>query len=54
VQPTVLAAVGYGEYQPVADNNSESGKEQNRRIEVVLMPNLDELPDLSALETETQ
>jgi chemotaxis protein MotB len=53
VDPTKLAAVGYGEYQPVADNSSESGREQNRRIEIVLMPNLDELPDLSALESET-
>jgi chemotaxis protein MotB len=53
VSPGKLAAVGYGEFQPVADNNSDSGREQNRRIEIVLMPNLDELPDLSALESET-
>jgi chemotaxis protein MotB len=53
VSPNVLAAVGYGEFQPVADNSSDSGREQNRRIEIVLMPNLDELPDLSALESET-
>jgi chemotaxis protein MotB len=53
VSPTVLAAVGYGEYQPVGDNATDSGREQNRRIEIVLMPNLDELPDLSALESET-
>jgi chemotaxis protein MotB len=52
VDPTRLAAVGYGEYQPVAENTTEYGKEQNRRIEIVLMPNLDELPDLSALESE--
>lgn len=54
VRPSVLGAVGYGEHQPVGDNNTEAGREQNRRIEVVLMPNLDELPDLSALEAETQ
>ena len=53
MNPGVLAAVGYGEYQPVADNAADSGREQNRRIEIVLMPNLDELPDLSALESET-
>ncbi|MBI5489654.1 MAG: OmpA family protein [Deltaproteobacteria bacterium] len=53
MNPGILAAVGYGEFQPVGDNNSEAGREQNRRIEIVLMPNLDELPDLSALESET-
>ncbi|MBI5498962.1 MAG: OmpA family protein [Deltaproteobacteria bacterium] len=53
MNPGVLAAVGYGEFQPVGDNVSETGREQNRRIEIVLMPNLDELPDLSALESET-
>jgi len=54
VNPGKLAAVGYGEFQPVAENNTDTGREQNRRIEIVLMPNLDELPDLSALEAETQ
>jgi len=52
VTPTRLGAAGYGEYQPVADNNTDSGREQNRRIEIVLMPNMDELPDLSALDSE--
>ena len=33
-----LVAAGYGEFQPVGDNNSEQGREQNRRIEIVVLP----------------
>jgi chemotaxis protein MotB len=49
VDPKRLSASGYAEYQPAASNDSEVGRQQNRRIEIVLMPNLDELPDLSGL-----
>jgi chemotaxis protein MotB len=44
-----LSAAGYADTQPVASNVDPEGRKQNRRIEIVLMPNLDELPDLSAL-----
>jgi chemotaxis protein MotB len=49
VDPNRLSASGYAEFQPAAPNETEAGKQQNRRIEIVLMPNLDELPDLSGL-----
>ena len=45
-----LSAAGYADTQPVASNETAAGRAQNRRIEIVLLPNLDELPDLSALE----
>jgi chemotaxis protein MotB len=46
-----LSAAGYADTQPVASNDSPEGRAQNRRIEIALVPNLDELPDLSSLAT---
>jgi chemotaxis protein MotB len=41
-----LSAAGYAEWQPVASNAKESGRTENRRIEIVLLPNLSELAAL--------
>jgi chemotaxis protein MotB len=43
VKPEVLSAAGYGEFDPVMPNETAEGKAKNRRIEVVLQPNLDEM-----------
>lgn len=36
VSPERLAAVGYGEFQPVASNETEAGRAQNRRVAVMV------------------
>jgi chemotaxis protein MotB len=38
VDPTFLSAEGYGEFQPVAPNDTDESKAKNRRIEIVLIP----------------
>jgi chemotaxis protein MotB len=38
VDPTVLSAAGYGQYQPIAPNDSPENRSLNRRIEIVLAP----------------
>lgn len=40
---TMLTAAGRGEYMPIAPNNTAEGKAKNRRIEIILTPNLDKL-----------
>ena len=42
-----LAAAGYGEFDPIAPNDKEETREQNRRIEIILVPNLEELPSMT-------
>jgi chemotaxis protein MotB len=41
VSPGRLAAVGYGEFQPVADNTTAEGRGRNRRVVLVISRNLD-------------
>jgi len=36
-EPEQLSAAGYGEYHPVADNDSEEGRRKNRRVDIVLL-----------------
>jgi chemotaxis protein MotB len=38
LDPKLLSATGYAEYQPVASNDTDEGKRKNRRIEIVLLP----------------
>jgi chemotaxis protein MotB len=46
--PKNLAASGYGEFDPVAPNDNDEGKQLNRRIEIILVPDLSELPTLTS------
>jgi outer membrane protein OmpA-like peptidoglycan-associated protein len=36
-----ISAVGYGETQPIASNDTPQGRERNRRIDVIIEPQLD-------------
>lgn len=37
IAPERLASMGYGEYQPIADNASVAGRSANRRVELVIL-----------------
>jgi len=36
-QPEKISAVGYGEYRTIADNEDETGRRKNRRVDIVLL-----------------
>jgi len=40
IEPERLAAIGYGEYKPVTDNDTEQGRARNRRVVVVVLASL--------------
>ena len=46
VSPSRLTAAGRGEYNPIADNSSEVGRQRNRRTEIIITPKLDQFLDL--------
>lgn len=39
VNPARMRTLGYGESQPIADNNSDAGRQMNRRVTVTITPN---------------
>jgi chemotaxis protein MotB len=47
LRPEQLVAAGYSEYDPVARNTSEKGRQKNRRIEIILEPRLVALPGMA-------
>jgi chemotaxis protein MotB len=38
IDPTILSAAAFGEYQPVAENDTPEGRAKNRRIAIILLP----------------
>ncbi len=46
VDPKRLTAAGRGEYNPIASNNTEKGKQRNRRTQIIITPKLDQFMDL--------
>ena len=55
VDPKRLSAAGRGEYNPIVSNDTELGKQRNRRKQIIITPKLDQFMDLidKAPETET-
>lgn len=37
ILPSRLAAIGYGEHHPIADNSTEEGRSENRRVSLVIL-----------------
>lgn len=46
VNPSRLTAAGRGEYNPLADNSTELGRQRNRRTQIIITPKLDQFLEL--------
>lgn len=46
IDPSRLSAAGRGEYNPIATNATASGRQENRRTEIIITPKLDQFLDL--------
>lgn len=46
INPSRLTAAGRGEFNPIADNSTELGRQRNRRTEIIITPKLDQFLDL--------
>jgi chemotaxis protein MotB len=46
MEPKRVSAAGYSDQSPVAPNDTPENKAKNRRIEITLVPNLDDLPPI--------
>ncbi|MDE6807764.1 MAG: OmpA family protein [Prevotella sp.] len=54
VDPKRLTAGGRGEYNPLQSNNTELGRQRNRRTQIIITPKLDEFMDLIGEAPETE
>lgn len=50
VSPERLSAIGFGEYRPVATNDTKEGRKLNRRVEIVIQPNVTKVKEGKAKE----
>ncbi|MBD5355761.1 MAG: OmpA family protein [Bacteroides sp.] len=53
INPNRLTAGGRGEFNAIADNGTELGKQRNRRTEIIITPKLDDFLDLIDKAPET-
>ena len=49
LNPKNWSAAGYADTDPVATNDTEDGRRKNRRVELVIQPNVDEMLNLNSL-----
>lgn len=54
VDPKRMTAGGRGEYNPITTNSTAEGRAQNRRTEIIILPNLDQFMDLIGKAPETK
>ncbi len=46
VPPEMISAAGAAQYDPVTENETQEGKTQNRRVEIIFLPSIGELPGI--------
>jgi len=54
IEPSRMASIGYGEYQPISDNDSDEGRAKNRRVVLVVMASLKGRQDKRIYEFELE
>src|SRR5688572_2582568 len=54
VKADALSAAGYAEFDPAQSNASDKGKAKNRRIEIIVVPNIEELVKMPELGAKTK
>ncbi|BEU87783.1 flagellar motor protein MotB [Selenomonas sp. TAMA-11512] len=47
LNPARFSAIGYGEYRPIGDNNTDAGRQSNRRVEILIARNYQFNADIS-------
>lgn len=45
ISPERISAIGYGEFRPVASNDTKDGRQLNRRVEIVILPQVTKVKD---------
>lgn len=54
IAPERLSANGFGEYRPVASNDTKEGQRLNRRVEIVILPPITKVKEGASQKLETQ
>jgi len=48
ISPERLSAIGFGEFRPVASNDTKAGRKLNRRVEIVIQPKISKVKESGA------